>query len=458
MGGDRRTVFKVKFLSKKNMVLHGFAGKGVGQRVVLLYGVGMIKDQQIMEPSLTKEELNALLGGWEGYQLGTIGRVKPGDSSEGIWIELLPRADRVKLCSGCQQPAQAEHDREERWIRDLPIFETPVELLVQRCRVICRQCGPKLEHLAWLAPYQRVTRRLALSVARLCRILPIKHVAEYFDLHWETVKTIDQAHLEATLPPPNLSRLEVIAIDDFAIRKGHRFATLIVEPTRKEVLWIGVGRSVEQLRPFFERLGQEGCRRLQAAVMDMWEPYEVAVRQHCPQARIVYDLFHVASKYAREVIDRVRVDEANRLRSDKPARHVVKSTRWLLLRNAENISPSDRIRLNELLGANRALMIVYVLKDDLKHLWDFHDEGAAKEFWEQWYRRARRSRVEPLKKFALNLKEKLSGVLAHCRWPLHTSLLEGINNKIKVIKRMAYGFRDQDYFFLKIRQAFPGIP
>jgi transposase len=368
----------------------------------------MIKDQQFLEPSLTKTELNALLGGWEGYELGTVGRIKEKhDSPEVVWIELVPRSDRVKLCSGCRQPAEAVHDREERWIRDLPLFDTPVELLVHRCRVHCRHCGPKLEHLSWLAPYQRVTQRLALSVARLCRILPVKHVAEYFDLHWETVKSIDKAHLEATISVPDLSRLEVIAIDDFAIRKGHRFATLIVEPARKEVLWVAQGRGLEELGPFFEQMGAQGRARLRAAVMDMWEPYERAVRQHCPNAEIVYDLFHVASKYGREVIDRVRVDEANRLRTDKPARQVVKGARWLLLRNAENVSPTDRIKLNDLLAANRALMVVYVLKDDLKHLWDYRYEGAAKRFWEQWYRRARRSGIEPLKKFASSLKEKL---------------------------------------------------
>ena len=418
----------------------------------------MIKDQQFQEPSLTKTELNKLLGGWEGYELGTVGRLKEStDDSEVVWIELVPRADRIKVCSGCQKPAQAVHDCEERWVQDLPLFDTPVELLVHRCRVNCERCGPKLEQLCWLAPYQRVTQRLAMSVARLCRVLPIKHVADYFGLHWDTVKTIDKAHLEATLPPPNLAGLEVIAIDDFAIRKGHRFATLIVEPARKEVLWIGQGRGLAELSPFFEALGPEGRSGLRAAVMDMWEPYEIAVRTRCPNAQIVYDLFHVASKYGREVIDRVRVDEANRLRSDKPARQVVKGARWLLLRNAENISSDERIRLKELLAANRALMLVYVLKDDLKHLWNYRYEGAARRFWDQWYRRARCSRIEPLKKFALNLKEKLHGVLAHCRWPLHTSLLEGINNKIKVLKRMAYGFRDQEYFFLKIRQAFPGI-
>jgi transposase len=115
------------------------------------------------------------------------------------------------------------------------------------------------------------------------------------------------------------------------------------------------------------------------------------------------------------------------------------------------------VKLDELLAANRKLLTVYVLKDDLKHLWDYSYVGAAQRFWKQWYSRAIRSRIEPLKKFARNLQIYLDGILAHCRWPLHTSLLEGINNKIKVIKRMAYGFRDDQYFFLKIRQAFPGI-
>ena len=173
---------------------------------------------------------------------------------------------------------------------------------------------------------------------------------------------------------------------------------------------------------------------------------------------MVYDLFHVVAKFGREVVDRVRVDEANRLRHDKPARKIVKSSRWLLLRNKRNLRrPQDRVRLKELLAANRRLMTVYVLKDDLKQLWRYRYPGSARKFWKSWYSRAMRSRIEPLKRFARNLKPYLRGILAHCYYPLHTSVLEGINNKIKVLKRMAYGFRDDDYFFLKIRAAFPGI-
>jgi transposase len=357
-----------------------------------------------------------------------------------ILLELIPVRDRVKRCSGCGQEVAQVHDVELRWVRELPILDMTAWLLVHRCRLACPRCGPKLEELAWLPRYSRVTRRLAESVVRLCQLLPIKHVADFFGLAWSTVKAIDQAFLQETLGPVDVSGVEVIAMDEFAIQKGHRYATVIIDPRTKRVLWIGRGRGRQDIRPFFELLGAEGRRRLKAVVMDMNGAYEEEVRYQCPFAEIVFDLFHVVAKYGREVIDRVRVDEANRVGADRPARRVIKSARWLLLRNR-----------------NRKLLTVYVLKDDLKQLWNYSYRGAARRFWKQWYRRAIYSRIEPLKKFARNLQGYLDGILAHCRWPLHTSLLEGINNKIKVIKRMAYGFRDDHYFFLKIRQAFPGI-
>jgi transposase len=323
-------------------------------------------------------------------------------------------------------------------------------------RVNCATCGPKLEQLDWLDPYSRCTRRLAESVARMCQVMPVKQVAEWYDLHWGAVKSIDKAYLQRTLGPVNLEGVTVIAMDEFAIQKGHRYATVVIDPRTRRVLWVGRGRSREDIRPFFELLGERGRAGLKAVAMDMNAAYEEEVRDQCPHADIVYDLFHVVAKYGREVIDRVRVDEANRLKHDKPARKVIKGSRWLLLRNAENVDEEGQIRLQELLAANRKLATVYVLKDDLKGLWLYAHEGYARRFWKQWYSRAVRSRIEPLKAFARKLRERIAGVLAHCRWTLNTSVLEGINNKIKVIKRSAYGYRDDEYFFLKIRAAFPG--
>lgn len=407
-------------------------------------------------PPLAKEQLSDLLGGWEGYQLGTVGRRKRLDGNEEIWLELLPQDQRRKVCSGCGQAVDAVHDRTGRWVRDLPVLGTALWLLVWRCRLACPRCGPKLERLSWLAVYARVTCRLELEVARLCRWLPVAHVSEYTGLHRHTVKAIDKAYLKEHLGEPDLSGLDVVVMDEFALHKGHRYATVFVEPRRRRVLWVCVGRTGEQIRPFFEALGTEGRRALKAVVMDMNGGFEQEVRRQCPQVQIVYDLFHIVVNYSKKVVDRVRLEEAQRLRQNEPCRKVIKASRWLLLRNRENLAPGQRIQLAELLAANQALASVYILKEDLKELWRYVRRPAALSFWKNWHARAMHSGIKPLRDFAHCLEGKLDGILAHCRWPFHTSLLEGINNKIKVLKRMAYGYRDHDYFFLKIRAAFPG--
>ncbi len=410
---------------------------------------------------MPNDDLIELLGEWEGYRVGWIHRHLPKEKNGTpvVSIELIRRNTGPMICSGCGTACKRYHDYSDRTIRELPILDAQTMLCVQRFRVDCPTCGPKVEALPWLDRYERMTKRLIDSVARLCRVLPIKHVAEYLGLHWSTVKRIDKAYLDRALGPVDVSGVEVIAMDEFAIQKGHRYATIIVDPRTKRVLWVGRGRGREDVRPFFELLGDQGRRRIKAVAMDMHSPYEEEAKARCPQAEIVYDLFHVVAKYGREVIDRVRVDEADRVKQDKAARKVIKGSKWLLLRNQENLkNERDRVKLRELLAANRKLATVYVLKEDLKALWSYWHIGYARRFWEGWYQRAIRSRIEPLKAFARRLKERIEGVLAHSRWQLHTSLLEGINNKIKVIKRMAYGFRDDEYFFLKIREAFPGIP
>lgn len=401
-------------------------------------------------------ECKDILWGWEGYQVKKVERVRHSGRDR-LHVELMPESDQGMICNGCGERVDQVHEVTVRWIRDLPILEAETHLQVHRRRVLCPRCGPQLERLGWVDKYARVTVRLSLAVAGLCQVLPVKHVAAFFHLGWDCVKAIDKASLRRSLEPADLSGVRAVVMDEFAIQRGQCYATVVVDPFVKRVLWVGRGRDRKGIRPFFELLGPAGRQQLQAVVMDMNGAYEEEVRQQCPHADIVYDLFHVVAKYGREVIDRVRVDEANRLRHDKQARRVIKGSRWLLLRNRENIATErDRVRLQELLQANESLMTVYVLKDDLKELWNYTYPKAAQRFWDQWYQRAIESGIAPLITFAERLKPYLPGILAHCRWPLHTSLLEGINNKIKVIKRMAYGYRDDDYFFLKIRAAFPG--
>jgi transposase len=156
------------------------------------------------------------------------------------------------------------------------------------------------------------------------------------------------------------------------------------------------------------------------------------------------------------MVDRIRVDQANALREDPAQRKVIKGSRWLLLRNAENLQEDQAVRLQDLLKANEPLALVYVLKDALKDVWYAPSIKEGWRRWRAWYKQALESGLEPLRRFARNLRKYVRGILASARYPMHSSVLEGVNNRIKVIKRMAYGFRDADYFFLKIKAAFPG--
>lgn len=414
------------------------------------------------------EEITTLLGGWPGFELIAVERVA-GSATEAPQITLTLRAvpGRPKTCSGCGAVVSTIHDTSERRVRELPILDAETWLVVPRARVACPRCGPTVETVAWLDRYQRMTTRFADSIARLAMQLPLKHVAAWYHVHWTTVKAIDQRALATRLGPVDFTGVRFLAIDEFALQRGHRYATVVVDPVRKQVLWVGPGRGREDLAAFFTELGPMRCQQIEAVALDMSPAFTAEVQHHCPQAALVYDLFHVVAKYSREVLDRIRVDETNKLAKAagpnqtkiRARRRVIKGTRWLLFRNRDTITrAADRVRLRELLRVNRPLFIAYVLKDDLKQLWRFRYPAAARRFWQHWYRRALASRLKPLQTFARLLAAKIDGIISHCRYPLHTGLLEGINNKIKVLKRMAYGYRDHDYFFLKIRAAFPGIP
>ncbi|VVE47511.1 ISL3 family transposase [Pandoraea soli] len=404
---------------------------------------------------LDRKALEAL-GCWTGYR---VERVEwPSEDSRTLSLYLKP-VSRVMLCEQCGKRCSQIHETTIRRVRDLPLFEYRVVLHVPRRRLWCEHCGgPRLEKLDWLGRYQRVTARFAKACEILLKSTNVQAVAAFYGLDWHTVKAIDKASLRASLVEPDWTQVRYLAMDEFALHKGHRYATVVVEPLSRQVLWIGNGRSRETARAFFEQLPEGVAQRIEAVAIDMTTAYELEIKANCPQAEIVYDLFHVVAKYGREVIDRVRVDQANQLRHDRPARKVLKSSRWLLLRNQRNLRPEQSVHLSELLQANQPLLCVYLLRDELKRLWFYRQPAWAQKAWEQWMTQAQDSGIAALKLFAQRLQGYWHGILARCRHPLNTSVVEGINNTIKVIKRRAYGYRDEEYFFLKIRAAFPGNP
>lgn len=393
------------------------------------------------------------LWGWKGFQPDSITRLNEGS----LLIRLRYDPLVSPRCHRCGRACREVHDTSLRRIRDRDLFEFRVWLEVPVRRVRCLHCGVGREKLDWLAFHARMTERFRSYAEVLLTFMPLKHAAELTGLHWHTLKQIDKARLSRTLPEPDLSSVRYLLMDEFALFKGHRYATVVVNAENRQVLWIGKGRSRKDIRPFFRWLGKH-CKQIRAVAMDMNTAMDLEVQKHCPNARVIYDLFHVVAKFGRDVIDRVRVDQANLLRQDKPARKVIKRSRWLLLRNRDNLTDEQTIRLNELLEVNQSLLIVYLMKDQLKELWYAPSEKEAEQRWRLWFNQAMESGIEPLIRFAKQLQPYINGIIASASYRLNTSVIEGINNRIKVIKRMAYGFRDNEYFFLKIKAAFPGLP
>ncbi|QGT77397.1 ISL3 family transposase [Guyparkeria halophila] len=399
---------------------------------------------------MSEANLSALF--WKGFRVDSY-EVKASDQ---LHIRLVPDPDVIPVCSGCDHGTHLVHDVHRRRVRERNFAHYRVWLDVPVRRLRCPQCGPRRERIDWLAGRRHLTQAMVDWVEALSRFASLHHVGQLLGLHWHTIRALDHQRLRREVPEPDRSGIRRLLMDEFALHKGHHYATVVMDADRRQILWIGEGRSRAAIRPFFEWLGPEACHQIEAVAMDMNTAFDLEVQAHCPNARIVYDLFHVVAKFGREVIDRVRVDQAKAIREDRPAYRAVKRSRWLLLRNRVNLDGRQQERLDTLLEANAPLMTVYVLKEQLKEIWYAPSEDEARSRWEDWKALVDQSAIKPLKHFASVLGRYLHGIVASATHRLNTSVLEGMNNRIKVIKRMAYGYRDTDYFFLKIRAAFHG--
>jgi transposase len=312
-------------------------------------------------------------------------------------------------------------------------------------------CGVVVEDLGLVDPTLRITRRLATYILELCRHMTVKDVAHHLGLDWKTVKNIHKRHLSEKFAKKEPGNPRLLAVDEISLKKRHHYLTVILNWETGEVLWVGEGRKYETLKGFFDSLSEAQRSGIEAIAMDMWDPYIKAVRQCCPKASIVFDQFHVVRAFGK-VIDKVRNIEY--WKASKKHKKVIKGSKYLLLKNRVNLHHEEKPRLRSLLRINRAITTVYILKDYLKKLWRYKYVRSAEKFLNSWCALAMESRIRPVMAFAKTLKRYAYGILNHCKYPLHTSRLEGINNKIKVLKRKAYGFHDIQYFSLIIKNAF----
>jgi transposase len=343
------------------------------------------------------------------------------------------------------------YDRKVRRVRDLSCGDTRIYLELEVRRVECRDCGKvKREQLDFLADNPLYTKRFAYYVGRRCRQATIKDVAKELALDWHTVKALEMQYMQAQLARAGTPAPRAIGIDEISIRKGHTYRIVVSDLIRGRPIWFGgEDRSEASMSAFYAWLGARKSSRLRLAVMDMWKPFRLATQAHAPQAAILFDKFHIM-RHLGEALDTIRKREYARL-SGRDRRYI-KGQKYTLLSRRENLTLDGKRALKALLAANKRLNTAYVLKESFGQLWSYEREGWARRFFENWRASLKWQRLEPYEKFAVMIDRHWDGIAAYCRPENKVSLgfVEGLNNKIRVIQRRAYGLHNEDYLRLKV--------
>lgn len=359
------------------------------------------------------------------------------------------KSAEVFRCSACGSPDVVRRGKFLRRWRSLSVGSKLVFIEMEVQRVGCRDCDLVRQVKVGFAD-ERVsyTRALERCVIDLCRHMTIQDAADHVGMGWDTVKDIHKEDLARRFAEPPLKGLRRIAIDEIAVRKGHRYLTVVMDLDSGRVVFVGRGKGADALQPFW-RLLKKARAAPEAVAIDMSTAYIAAVERNLPSAKIVFDQFHVVQLVNRTLSDLRRATQRT---ADAAGRKTVKGLRFILLKHEEKLDEGhrERERLLEALELNKALAAGYYLKEEFRLLRLMPNKTAGRKFLTGWTRRARQSGVALLKKLANTISRHAEGVLAWFDHPISTGPLEGMNNKIKTMKRQAYGYRDTEFFRLKI--------
>lgn len=369
---------------------------------------------------------------------------------KGCTIFTIDQDPTTLVCSNCGSRAVKRKGTVRRVWNTLPIGLRPTHVKWYVPRLRCLACGLiRQARIPFADPDRRYTRGFERYVLELSRQMSMQDVAHHLGISWHTVKKIQKRSLQKHFSNPSLKALKRIAIDEISVGRGHRYLTVVLDLHRGAVVFVGEGKGANALKPFWKRL-KSSRARIQAVAMDMSQAYISAVTNNLPHATIVFDHFHVI-KLMNEKLTELRRD-LYREATDLLQKNVLKGTRWLLLKNPENLRDdrNERARLEEALAINKPLATAYYMKEDLRLLWSMPDKATAAAHLREWIARAEDSGIRMLKDFAQTLREHMRGILAYYDHRISTGPLEGTNNKIKTLQRQAYGFRDKDFFILRI--------
>jgi transposase len=337
-----------------------------------------------------------------------------------------------------------------RRFRMVPIGSKVIYLDLDIQRVACKRCEViRQVELGFADSRFSYTRAFERYVLELSKRMTILDVARHLHVSWDVVKDIEKRYLKKKFSRPVLKDLRYLAVDEIAVKKGHRYVTIVLDLDSGAAIFVGDGKGADALKPFWKRL-RHSRAEVRAVAIDMSPAYMSAVVEHLPKATIVFDHFHVVKLFNDRLSDLRR--DLYREARDQLQKDILKGTRWLLLKNPGNLDEKkgEKERLEAALRMNEPLYTAYYLKEDLREVWNQPSRKQAEKILDEWLRKASSSEIPMLKTMAKTLSAYRSGILAYYDFPISTGPLEGTNNKIKTMKRQAYGFRDMEFFKLKI--------
>ena len=367
-------------------------------------------------------------------------------------------------------------------LRDMPLYSgTRQDLEISYHRYRCQSCAKTFcEEIPFRYPETRISERAASWISSFLRFnIPISTVQKITRVHWDTIKHIQQQIMDEAIADRRRKLLEGgykpkhLAVDEFAIHKGHRYATCVMDLDTGDVIWVGKGRTKADFAIFFQEIDVDYLSEVEAVAMDMNASYNALISENLPHARIVYDRYHMQAQFGKDVLGTVRLDEARKhrdkarqlredgglwaeMKEEKRLYCEVKRARWILLAGEDGLSDDEASCLKKILDDHTDLALCHAMKEEMARLFDLRDEDEARNGWTAWFEGAKASGIPALMRFAELKEKRIDGLIAHASHPISTGKLEGFNNRIKVAKRIAYGYMDEDYFFSLIQ--FISIP
>lgn len=353
----------------------------------------------------------------------------------------------VRKCPCCQSQDVRVKETKERSFRMLNLGNKRTYLKLNTYKIWCHRCDTK----AWIKlPFTigklPMTKSFMQYVIQLTAITTLLAVATLLGMQWNTVKNIDKANLAKRAKQFSFKKLRYLSIDEIAIKKGHKYMTIFSDISTGRIIHAVEGRKEEALRPFLKQLAKK-ARRLRGIAIDMSASYANALKLHLPNVEIIFDRFHV-TKLLTDTIDKIRRSEY--ARHNNEGLRVLKGQRFLLLRNFADLDPAQQDHLKQLLEINQPLAIAHSMKEQFRLFWSCQSRHEGARFLALWVITALESGVASLAKVARAFLRRAAGLLSYFDHRIDNGKAEGINNKIKVLKRQAYGFRDQEYFKLRL--------